>query len=93
MQEQKTSLAPGDIIQDRYMIEEVLGNGGFSTVYLVRNLQAPNAQDEAKNALFALKRLNYSSHQEKVRFAFEGEILKKLNHPGTTSFLSHLPRP
>ena len=84
MQEQKTLLALGDIVQDRYMIEGVLGEGGFSTVYLVRDLLATNTQEQS--SLFALKELHHQSHQEKARFALEGEILKKLDHSALPHF-------
>ncbi len=86
MQEQKTLLSLGDIVQDRYRIDDVLGEGGFSAVYLVLDLQAVDTQGDEKNSLFALKELRYQNNQEKVRFAFEGEILKKLNHSALPHF-------
>lgn len=81
MQEQKTLLALEDIVQNRYVIKDILGEGGFSTVYLVHDIQS----DEEKS-LFALKELHYQNHQEKIRFAFEGEILKKLHHSALPHF-------
>lgn len=86
MQKQKTLLALGDVVQDRYVIESVLGEGGSSTVYLVHDLQASDSQSNKAQSLFALKELHYQSHQEKVRFEFEGEILKKLSHPSLPHF-------
>ncbi len=86
MQKQRTPQALGAIVQDRYVIESILGEGGSSTVYLVHDLQVSDTQDNETSALFALKELHYESHQEKIRFEFEGEILKKLSHPSLPHF-------
>jgi serine/threonine protein kinase len=85
MHKQRVLLALEDIVQNRYVIKAILGEGGFSAVYLVRDLQASDKDDEAQS-LFALKELHYQSHQEKARFDFEGEILKKLSHPSLPRF-------
>ncbi|MDQ6661542.1 MAG: serine/threonine protein kinase [Chloroflexota bacterium] len=67
---------PGEIIHDYYVVEELLGQGGFSAVYLVRDIHM-----SAPNNLFALKELIDNDKQDKERFAFECEVLKRLNHP------------
>ncbi|GAC1312868.1 MAG: hypothetical protein NVSMB27_49130 [Ktedonobacteraceae bacterium] len=72
MQQLQLSLPTGVIIQGRYIIEDVLGKGGFSAVYLVR--------DQHDGHLFALKELIDQGKQERARFAFEGEILERLDH-------------
>ncbi len=71
------SLPIGSIVRDQnqnsYMVEALLGKGGFGAVYLVRELRASRLQ-------FALKQVAYSSKIERDRIIFEGEVLKKLEH-------------
>lgn len=77
----------GTVIQERYIIEDVLGKGGSSTVYLVRDLHASNEVDKASELveqpsdLFALKVLTEQDPQEKNRFMFEHVMLQWLDHP------------
>jgi serine/threonine protein kinase len=56
-----------------YVIEAVLGKGEFGAVYLVRE------RGQTLN-LFALKEVINPDKNERERFAFEGEVLKRLNH-------------
>jgi serine/threonine protein kinase len=56
-----------------YVIESVLGKGEFGAVYLVRE------RGKTRN-LFALKEVINPDKNERERFAFEGEVLKRLNH-------------
>jgi len=71
----------GEVIQERFVIERLLGKGGFSAVYLVRD-----KQDGGKK--YALKELTDSDRQEKNKFAFECKVLKPLDH----SALPHVHR-
>src|SRR5438876_10474534 len=76
LQEQIT-LSIGDIIRapggDRYVIEGLLGKGGFGAVYLVRDRRSKQHQ-------FALKEVIDSNKRDRERFIFEAEILKRLEH-------------
>ncbi len=74
MQEVQSFHSAGIVIQDRYVVEQLLGKGGFSTVYLVRD-----EQDEGKH--YALKELTDLDRQEQNNFAFECKVLKRLEHP------------
>lgn len=78
MQDVYLTLPVGTVIRDRYVIEGLLGKGGYGSVYLVRDKRV-------KGNLFALKELIDSSKQERDRFTFECEVLRRLDH-------SSLPR-
>ena len=64
-----------ELLQDRYAFLSILGHGGSSTVYEVRNLQL--------DRLEALKVLNNSMSPDTTRrFAQEAKISASLDHPG-----------
>jgi serine/threonine protein kinase len=63
------------MIRDRYVIEDLLGKGGFGAVYRVRDQRVRGNQ-------FALKEVIDPGVEEQKRFVFEGEMLKRLDHPG-----------
>ncbi len=73
----QTTLSIRSIVQDQYqnsyMVEALLGIGGFGAVYLVREMDASRTQ-------FALKEVVHSEKIERNRIIFEGEVLKKLEH-------------
>lgn len=58
---------------ERYIIESLLGKGGFGAVYLVR---ARHVNEQR----FALKEVIDPNSQDRERFIFEAEVLKRLNH-------------
>jgi eukaryotic-like serine/threonine-protein kinase len=68
-----TDFPKGNIIQERYIIEDMLGKGGAGAVYLVRDLRV-------QTNVFALKEVVGADRQERYRFAFECELLKRLDH-------------
>jgi serine/threonine protein kinase len=76
LQEQLT-LPVGTTLQDRngnsYVVERVLGKGGFSAVYLVKQ------QSEQQKTL-ALKEVIGPTKQQRVQLAFEAELLRRLEH-------------
>ncbi len=58
---------------ERYIVESLLGKGGFGAVYLVKDRHV-------KEHLFALKEGIDPNARDRERFIFEAEILKRLNH-------------
>ena len=73
MQEVQTTLPLGSILRERYVVEGLLGKGGFGAVYLVRDTRV-------KGNLFALKEAVNPQKKDRERFVFEGELLKQLDH-------------
>lgn len=73
MQEVQITLQKGTVVRDRYTVEDLLGKGGFGAVYLVRDLRV-------KGNLFALKEVVNPNKEERDRFAFECQVLKRLDH-------------
>lgn len=70
----QTTLPVRSIIQDRYVVKDLLGKGGFGAVYLVRDRRI-------KGNLYALKEAIDPDRDQLARFTFEGEVLKRLDHP------------
>jgi serine/threonine protein kinase len=66
-------LNPGQILDAKYEIIKVLGQGGMGTVYLCKNNRLEN--------LWAIKEVN-SQWKNKIDFLAEPNILKNLSHIG-----------
>lgn len=77
MQETQETFQPGTTVRvssrDRYVIESLLGRGGFSAIYLVRD-------QRVKQNLYALKEVINPDKREREGFTFECEVLMRLEH-------------
>ncbi len=79
---QKSSLQPGDMLQERYRIVGTLGVGGFSSVYQARDMRFPNV-----TKLCAIKEMVISAPDPQIRqltiksFEREASMLAMLDHP------------
>src|ERR1700719_1182754 len=77
MQQKQLVLPKGVTIRgstrEQYVIEDLLGKGEIGAVYLVRDRRVPEN-------LFALKEVINPNKQDRERFIFEAEILKRLDH-------------
>ncbi|MDP8237871.1 MAG: sigma 54-interacting transcriptional regulator [Candidatus Hatepunaea meridiana] len=70
-------LKPGQVVSNRYLVKEVLGQGGIGEVYLVSDQQA----DDTRKAL-KLVREDYLNLEISKRFVKEFQLLHLLKHSG-----------
>ena len=78
MLKEQMTLPRGFTIRDpagtRYVIEGILGKGGSSAVYRVR-------ERSSSEQVFALKEVIDPDRRQREHFIFEWEVLKRLDHP------------
>jgi serine/threonine protein kinase len=74
VQEVQSTLPIGTVVRNRYIVEDLLGKGGFGAVYLVRD-------QRVRHNLFALKEVADPNKRERSRFVFEADVLRRLDHP------------
>jgi eukaryotic-like serine/threonine-protein kinase len=74
VQEVQSTLPIGTVVRNRYIVEDLLGKGGFGAVYLVRD-------QRVRHNLFALKEVADPNKRERARFLFEADLLRRLDHP------------
>ncbi len=74
MQEGQPTLSLGTIVQERYVVEAVLGKDNAGALYLVRD-------QRNQRHLFALKEVVNLRGRELYRYTFESTKLQRLDHP------------
>ncbi|GCE24935.1 hypothetical protein KDA_04190 [Dictyobacter alpinus] len=73
-EETQIKISQGKVVRDRYIIEDLLGQGGFGAVYRVKDRRV-------KGNVFALKEVEAPERRQREDFLFEGEVLRRLDHP------------
>jgi len=74
-------LPPGTVLERRYRITSLLGQGGMSRVYL--------AEDTRLNVRVAIKENLQTSHEAQAQFLREAQILARLSHPNLPKVTDH----
>jgi hypothetical protein len=75
------TLNPGDVLNNRYRIVKLLGQGGFGAVYRAWDMNLESAR--------ALKENLSTSTEAQRQFKREAQILDKLSHPNLTKVIDH----
>jgi serine/threonine protein kinase len=78
-------LSPGQILNNRYRIVNLLGQGGFGAVY--------KAWDMNLNLAFAIKENLDTSPEAQRQFAREATLLATLHHPNLPRVIDHFILP
>jgi eukaryotic-like serine/threonine-protein kinase len=74
-------LQPGDILNDRYLIQDIIAQGGMGAIY--------RAFDQALNLQVALKENFHDTDQFSRQFHREAAMLAALNHPNLPRVTDH----
>ncbi len=71
----------GDVVADRFVIEQPIGSGGMGSVF--------RALDRDSGARVALKVLDLVTADARERFQREARVLSGLSHPGIVRYIAH----
>src|SRR5262245_39784469 len=75
------AMQPGEVIAERFEIEQRVGSGGMGEVY--------RARDRASGEAVAVKVLLERDAAGAARFLREAEVLAELRHPGIVRHIAH----
>ena len=79
-------MKPGEVVQQRYQIRKLLGQGSMGVTYKAFDLQ--------ERRLVAIKQLHLSRMQEwksLEMFEREARILQQLSHPRVPGYIDYFP--
>lgn len=76
----------GTILQNRYRLTEMLGQGGFGRTYLAQDKARFNEACVIKEYLIPTKGGEYALQKSKELFQREAEVLYRINHPQIPKF-------
>src|SRR3954469_16500709 len=79
--EEGIMLSTDRILQNRYRILELLGEGGMGAVY--------RAVDQRLDTIVALKECFFSDEHLRKQFEREARLLARLRHPAMTRVIDH----
>jgi tetratricopeptide (TPR) repeat protein len=71
---------PGEVVEDRFEVADVAGQGGMGTVY--------RARDRRTSEIVAVKVLHTAQGDSAERFAREIRVLAGLRHPGIVRYIA-----
>src|SRR5215467_9064975 len=71
----------GELLVDRFEIEQPIGSGGMATVF--------RARDPSSGEAVAVKVISGGHSHVTERFAREIKVLAELSHPGIVRYISH----
>src|ERR1041385_2078839 len=74
-------MKPGELLGDRFEIEQPIGSGGMAT--------GSRARDPITGEAVAVKVISGRQSQVTERFAREIKVLAELSHPGIVRYISH----
>src|SRR5262249_397640 len=77
----RNSLLAGEIVAERFVIEQEASTGGMGIIY--------KALDTQTNTAVALKCLTLQGELDAERFLQEGSLLKTLAHPAIVRYIGH----
>src|SRR5215813_14218566 len=74
-------MIPGELLDDRFEIEQEIASGGMGTVF--------RARDPISGETVAIKVISDEQTHLAERFAREVKVLAELSHPGIVRYISH----
>src|SRR5688572_17137094 len=75
-------MTPGQVVGERFEIEQAAGRGGMGSVFRARDARSGGER-------VALKILHADMHEHAERFLREAQILAELRHPGIVRYVAH----